>query len=283
MDINTLHQHLKNIDRYSDTDWVKELSSRKKEEIELHDAKKDRDRRKNLKTSDQSIYKRYFGSIKFYEQTTLSKKYVNNWIEKHAPGKVFLDYACGNGKHAIRAAKSGAALSIGIDITAKAIHNAKKDIQDAGGIDNICFIVGDAENTQIPENTVDLVVCDGVLHHLEISNAFKELHRILKPDGLLLAYESLNYNPIISLYRKLTPLQRTHWESEHILSLKDIRFAKQYFLVNKIKYWHFTSILATFFKPLLPFFNMLDKILGKIPLIQLLAWVFTFELKNKKN
>jgi len=283
MRLKELRQHLRTIDKYSDSDWVKQLSSRKKEEIELHDQKKDRDRRKNLKKSDKSIYKRYFGSIKFYEQTNISKNYVNDWIEKHAPGKVFLDYACGNGKHAIKAAESGASLAIGIDITAKAIHNAKIDAQDKHVENNILFLVGDAENTEIPDNTIDLVICDGVLHHMKIANAFQELHRILKPGGRLMAYESLNYNPIISLYRKLTPLQRTHWESEHILSLKDVKYAEQFFTVNEIKYWHFTSILGTFVKPLVPIFNMLDNIISKIPLLQLMAWVFTFELKNKNN
>jgi len=281
MELNELRQYLKAVDRYSDSDWVKQLSFRKKEEIELHDQKKDRDRRKSLKSSDESIYKRYFGSIKFYEQTSISKNYVNNWIEKHAPGKVFLDYACGNGKHAIKAAKSGASIGIGIDITAKAIHNAKIDAKEEGVEESTFFLVGDAEHTEIPDNTFDLVICDGVLHHMKVENAFKELHRILKPEGRLMAYESLNYNPVISLYRKFTPLQRTHWESEHILSLKDIKNANEYFNVIEIKYWHFTSLLGTFIKPLLPVFNMFDRIISKIPLLQLMAWVFTFELKNK--
>ena len=49
------------------------------------------------------------GNKKYYDATQDSKVYVDNWIASHAPGKVFLDYACGNGDGAIKAAKSGIA------------------------------------------------------------------------------------------------------------------------------------------------------------------------------
>jgi hypothetical protein len=45
----------------------------------------------------------------------MSKEYVDEWIAREAGGRIFLDYACGNGAYAVKAAKAGAALSVGID------------------------------------------------------------------------------------------------------------------------------------------------------------------------
>jgi len=72
-------------------------------------------------------------------------------------------------------------------------------------------------------------MCAGMLHHVELSYAFPELRRVLKPGGRILAAEALNYNPAIKLYRNLTPSLRTAWEKDHILSLKDVRFAQRFF------------------------------------------------------
>lgn len=75
---------------------------------------------------------------------------------------------------------------------------------------------------------------------------------------------------------------RTEWEKAHILSLKDIKYAEQFFNVNNIKYWHVTSYAGTYFSRLLPLFNKIDDFLTKIPFIQLMAWIFTFELEATK-
>jgi len=87
-----------------------------------------------------------------------------------------------------------------------------------------------------------------MLHHLDLTHAYPELHRILKPGGHLLASEALNYNPLIQLYRRLTPEMRTDWAKEHIPSLKDVRAAKQYFEVGEIRYWHLSSVLGAFLR-----------------------------------
>ena len=48
----------------------------------------------------------FYGNKKYYDATELSKKYVDEWIKHESPGKVFLDYACGNGDNAIKAARA---------------------------------------------------------------------------------------------------------------------------------------------------------------------------------
>ena len=37
---------------------------------------------------------------------------------------------------------------------------------------------------------------------------------------------------------------RTEWEKAHILSLKDIKFAERFFIVNEIKFWHVLGFIG---------------------------------------
>jgi len=120
-----------------------------------------------------------------------------------------------------------------------------------------------------------------MLHHLDLSRAFPELERILAPRGRIFAIEALNYNPAIRLYRRLTPEMRTEWEKNHILGLRDLEYARRFFDLGEIRYWHIASILAPHAMPLLPVLNGIDRVLTRIPLVRLMAWIFTFELVKK--
>jgi SAM-dependent methyltransferase len=159
------------------------------------------------------------------------------------------------------------------------------------GLSNRCvFIEGDCENTGLPDNSVDAILCSYMLHHLDLNYAYPEMHRILKPGGCVLACEALNYNPIIKAYRKLTPEMRTEWEKEHILSLKEVRMAKTYFNVGDVRYWHLFSVLGGFvrgvpqvFKPLMAGLNAIDRVLLSMPGLQLMAWQFSFELMKPRT
>jgi len=278
--VDALRDALAEIERITDAEWMGSLSERKRKELEFHD----RDRDRKLKASiDKDTYERFYGNKKYYSATSDSKSYVDEWIARNAPGKVFLDYACGEGGSAIKAAKAGAALAIGIDISAISVSNARHDAAEAGLADTTAFVQADAENTRLPDNSVDLIICSGVLHHLDLAYAFPELRRILAPGGRILAVEALDYNPTIKMYRMLTPDMRTEWEKAHILSLKDIRFAERFFDIGEIRYWHITGILSPHLPKLAPALHGLDRVLTRIPLVRLMAWIFTFELLKRPD
>jgi ubiquinone/menaquinone biosynthesis C-methylase UbiE len=280
MDMNALRAKLAEIDAIPDQTWMSGLSPRKAKELEFHD----RDRDRSLIASlDQDTYERFYGNKKYYESTIKSKTYVDDWISRHAKGRVFLDYACGNGDGAIKAAKAGAALAIGIDISSVSVENARADAAAAGVAGNSVFVQADAEQTRLPDSSVDAILCRGMLHHLDLSFAFPELRRILAPGGTILAVESLDYNPLIKLYRQLTPDMRTEWEKAHILSHKDLRFASRFFDIGEVRYWHIVGILGPHMKGLMPVLNAIDAVLTNIPLMRLMAWIFTFELKSTKT
>jgi SAM-dependent methyltransferase len=195
---------------------------------------------------------------------TLSRDYTRAWLETQARGRIFLDFACGLGENALHAAKHGAALAIGLDISRHSIARCREAAEQDGVAANTFFVQGDCENTGLPDNSIDAAICSGMLHHLDLSYVLPELRRIMKPGARCLAVEALNYNPLIKLYRWLTPEMRTEWEKSHILSLKEVRFAGWFFDVQNIRCWHLCSIGAgllartPIFEPCLKVANWLD-------------------------
>ena len=273
--VELLRHAVGEIDKIGDEEWKASLNERKLAELEFHD--RDRDR-KAVESLDQDTFEKFYGNKKYYTATDASREYTRNWIQTHAKDKVFLDYACGNGANAILAAKSGAALSLGMDISPVSIANARSDAEEEGVSANALFFQADCENTKLPDNSIDTIICSGMLHHLDLSYAFPELRRILRPGGRILAVEALDYNPAIKLYRMMTPAMRTEWEKAHILSLKDVGFARRFFEIGDIRYWHILGIAAPHVGRFANALHRLDSVMTRIPLIRLMAWIFTFEL-----
>ena len=278
--VERIRKEIFEIDKIGDKAWKETLNKRKLAELEFHD--RDRDR-KAVESIDQDTFEKFYGNKKYYAATDASREYTKNWIETHAKGKVFLDYACGNGVNAIVAAKSGAALSIGMDISPVSVNNARADAESDSVSDNTLFFQADCENTKLPDNSIDTLICSGMLHHLDLSYAFPEMRRILRPGGRILAIEALDYNPAIKLYRMMTPAMRTEWEKAHILGMKDVEFAKKFFDIGSIKYWHILGIAAPHVGSFANVLHGVDKVLTKIPLVRLMAWIFTFELLKPES
>lgn len=282
-DIAQLLSVLKNNDRIANEEWQRSLNDRKRKELEFHDAHRKREETPQEHAA-QDTYEKFYGNKKYYNGVRRSREFVQKWIEQNAKGKIFLDYACGDGMNAIAAAKAGAKLAIGIDISPISIENARKDAAAANVATNTFFSQADCENTRLPDNSVDVVLCSGMLHHLDLSYAFPELRRIMKPGGRLLAVEALDYNPAIKLYRMMTPDMRTDWEKAHILSHKDLRFAKRFFDVRNIHYWHILGILTPHVpESMVDLLEKFDQMLEKIPLLNMMAWIFTFELVKRRE
>jgi len=242
-------------------------------------------RDKRLANSQGETKEKHRGNAKWYSTTQLSLNYRDNWLAQRVPGRVVLDYACGDGLETLKAARMGAALAIGIDVSNVSVANATGYAARQGHADQCVFIEGDCEATGLPDRSVDVILCSYMLHHLDLTYAYPEMYRILKPGGCVLACEALNYNPLIKMYRKLTPEMRTEWEKEHILSLKDVRAAKRFFDVGEIRYWHLFSPLGGFLRGVpklfgvtMPLLNAVDRTLVRIPGVQLMSWQFSFEL-----
>ncbi|MBC8275683.1 MAG: class I SAM-dependent methyltransferase [Chloroflexi bacterium] len=259
------------------------MEERKRKEAEFHD----KVRAKALR-EDKSEYERLTFSTRFYSVVRSSRAFVNGWLLERCPNRKALDYCCGNGEVSLFLAKNGAEVT-GIDISGESIKNAKEDAIREGIEKNASFLVMDAENLDFEDNCFDVAVCSGILHHLDIERAYAELARVLKPGGEIICNEPLAYNPIIALYRKMTPHLRTEWEAEHILTRGSVELAKKYFGKVETRFFHLASLAAVPFRNLpgfrsiLSFLEAVDGVVLKLPGLRWLAWqiVFTLSQPNK--
>jgi len=209
----------------------------------------------------------------FYKAIYNSNEDFFRFLKSNSKNSNILDYGCGVGNSLEEVIKFYPKKITGIDISEVSIEKAKKNSKLNT---NIELLVDNCEKTKFEDNTFDLVYGTGILHHLNIEICLEEIQRILKPGGRFLFIEPLGTNPLINLYRKLTPGSRS--TDEHPLIDHDINFIKNRFHNVKIKYYGFLTLV--FF----PFyvspknsviFNILkniDQFLFKIGVFKKLAW-----------
>ena len=82
----------------------------------------------------------------------------------------------------IELARHGAHVSA-FDISDESARTARHALEEAGFGHRASVYVMDAENLAFADNTFDIIVCSGVLHHLDLERAYYELARVLKPGG----------------------------------------------------------------------------------------------------
>ena len=120
------------------------------------------------------------------------------YLSDENPGlckKDILIVACGTGEHVVRAARAGARVCA-VDISSQAVENARMMIS-ANKLD-ARFVVADACNTGLPDQSFDIIWGSAVLHHLEHERAVAELCRLIRPNGVVLfVSEPTFYNPVL--------------------------------------------------------------------------------------
>lgn len=223
---------------------------------------------------------------KFYTVVQSSRKCYENFLLADCCNKNVLEYGCGTGSYAFFLVKHGAKV-IGIDISEVGLDLAKARARDEG-IEDIVFLVMDAEKMQFEDNSFDLVCGTGILHHLHLSKALSELARVLKPEGKAIFIEPMGHNPAINLFRKSTPHFRTR--DEHPLTVKDLEFMREFFHRVSCNFFHLFSLFAVPFRDSRAFsllLKTLDNIDRKLfewaPLLRLLAWQVVIILEKPKK
>lgn len=238
---------------------------------------------------DGEQYEKHFSNTKFYSVTRSSFGCRDALLYADIRGKTALDYCCGNGEMAIAMAAQGAEHVHGIDISQVAVNNATVLAGSEGVAERCSFRVMDAENMEFADNTFDIIHEYGALHHLDLTAAFRETSRVLKPGGRLICSEALRHNPLIHMYRKRTMHLRTEWEVEHILGVPNILSGTEYFEDVNIRFFHLAALAAIpfrryrAFKKLLSTLEVIDGLLLRIPYVQWLAWVAVIEYKNPRK
>ena len=230
-------------------------------------------REKNFHNNLQSKKKGRFENIFYKALYNLNEDFFK-YIEKSSKGKHLLDYGCGVGNNLNNVSNFQAERITCIDISEVSIEKAKKKASEF--MHKIEFHVDNCENSKLNDGAFDLIYGSGILHHLNMKKCLNEIHRLLKNNGKMIFIEPLGTNPIINIYRKLTPNSRS--EDEHPLLQKDFDLISNKYGKVEIKYYGFLTLVFFLFyrSPKKSFtfkiFSFLDQLLFKIKFLRFLAW-----------
>ena len=243
----------------------KDMASRHKAEEKFHD----------LKYGQGEGYPRHYAVQPTYPIYQRMLGMTGDLKNRHV-----LEYGCGEGWTTSDLARKGAKVNA-FDISAEAVLRAREVLATAGVAEQCKVEKMGAEQLDYPDNTFDIAFGFAILHHLDLKMAIPELYRVLKPGGVAYFAEPLGSNPLINLYRRLTPQFRT--KDEEPLNLKTLMPRLSKFREVKHTDYYVTALAAValayvpFGKRLYPAVNrsmmkLDDKLLRMFPGIGRLAW-----------
>lgn|GEM_PF-1154618 len=126
-----------------------------------------------------------------------------NLLKKNAlPGSTLLDVGCASGFF-VKLARDAGFDARGCDYSAEAVAYGRKHF-------DVEIIQSPAEAIDAPDNSFDIVTILHVIEHLsDPLAAMRELHRVLKPGGLMLL-ETVNYHPHYLIEKNLRFLSKPY-------------------------------------------------------------------------
>ncbi len=196
-------------------------------------------------------------------------------------GKRLLFYGCGGHFSLMRRFADRGASVVGIDISPATVKKLQKNI-DKAGISTICKAMEmDCERLEFPSSSFDIVFGRSIIHHLDIRKSLDQVNFVLKPRGKCTFIEPLGTNPVINIYRRLTPQDRT--PTEHPLKMGDLDLFKEKFSFTEFHYLYALAVFAFFLrtfsgteKLFWPLFKLLHKtdrkFMSLIPFYKSLCW-----------
>lgn len=117
---------------------------------------------------------------------------VDELLTHIQPGMKALELGCATGWISLAMAQRGATVT-GSDLSEKALATARRyyesiKAQVPGSVE---YQAADMNTIQLPDNTYDVIVVKSVLHHLiNLEHTIAEMHKALKPGGLLWASDT---------------------------------------------------------------------------------------------
>jgi ubiquinone/menaquinone biosynthesis C-methylase UbiE len=154
-------------------------------------------------------------------------------------GKTVVDLGCGTGENLIPLIKRGAC-TIGIDISPELIRLAQRRLDQAGLQPDLR--VGSAYATGLPDESIDVIFCMSLIHHLEISRARDEMRRMLKPGGYIVLKEPVRFSPTYTQLRTLLPSKKEVSDYEHPLTEQELATMTEPFRVEGKRFFRLPII-----------------------------------------
>ncbi len=196
--------------------------------------------------SEASFFDEYYGDVRPLDPLALARyspphrKRFNKEFRFHVlgdpNGKRVLDVGCGDGTNAVTLAKLGAHVT-GIDISSKSIEIARERAQVNGLSDRIELICVPLEIADLSPGSFDIVWGDAILHHLiaELDDVLGSLTRCLKPGGLAIFSEPVNFNRALRRMRFMVPVHTDTTPDERPLEGPEVRIIQKHLPNLRVK------------------------------------------------
>jgi SAM-dependent methyltransferase len=154
-------------------------------------------------------------------------------------GKSLLDLGCGLGEASVYFALEGA------NVTASDLSQLMLDFTKRLAEKNRVQVrthKAAAEQLAFGRDVkFDIIYAGNLFHHVEIEPALRNMVRHLQPDGLLVSWDPVAYNPAINAYR--VSAQQVRTPDEHPLRLRDIRLFRSYFEDVRVRWFWLTTLV----------------------------------------
>ncbi len=155
-----------------------------------------------------------------------------SWIEPalaclgDLSGKQVLDYGCGHGMAAVVLARRGAQVTA-FDLSGGYAAEAARRAH-ANGV-RVQVVQANAEQLPFAQACFDAIWGNAILHHLDLRQAGREIHRVLRPGGVAVFCEPWGENPLLRLGRHLAAPGEHHTPDERPLRREDLAFLQAIF------------------------------------------------------
>ncbi len=165
-------------------------------------------------------------------------QFILEKLPKNLSNKTVLDIGCGVGEASVFFAERGATV-VGVDISPEMVKTTKKLAKLHKVAQRVNSEIADIQSLPFKTNSFDIIHGKAILHHVNLNEAVKEVYRALKPGGIAIFSDPLDYNLFIKLYEIISRELRS--ENERRLNLRDVQFIHKIF--KKVE-WIGTDILS---------------------------------------
>lgn len=198
-------------------------------------------------------------------------------------GKQVLDLGCGTGADSTLLASRGA-LVTSMDISPDLLELARRRAHLDGMTASITTTVGSTHQIPLPDNSIDVVFGDAILHHVDLDLTAAEVHRVLKPGGRAIFKEPLRNSKLIAFLRRLIPYQQPDVSPfERPLRMDEIRgFASRFagFEARTFQLPFVPAVMLTAKRYEKQAFDADKKLQERFPALRYFSTVVVFEVRK---
>src|SRR3989344_2457608 len=175
-----------------------------------------------------------------FEGPTSPEYFYAARLLKPIKNKKILVLGCGLGEEVVYLAKKGANV-YALDISKEMLTFTKNLARHHNVQRKIRFFHVPAEEMRFGEECFDAVFACNLIHHIQVKQGIKKVHKVLKKGGVCVFLEPQADNLLINLYRAMASDVRT--DNEHPITKTDIKLVKKYFSHVQLREFHLFTLL----------------------------------------